>query len=187
VQLWSDVRTYRDYLQRFAGRYADVIAQLEAVDRRSAAALAHKLSGDAANLGLPDLHRLAGLTERVLSEQQDAVAILGQLRTAMALALQEIAVFAPAMAQGSDDADTLTGELTQATRTHLHTCLVALLIALDSDNPAPVEPLLVTLATLLPRAALVPIRECVHGFDFRGAEACVRLLALQHELALKDY
>jgi CheY-like chemotaxis protein/CHASE3 domain sensor protein len=187
LQLWSDVRTYRDYLQRFAGKYADVIAQLEAVDHRSAATLAHKLSGDAANLGLPDLHRLAGLTERVLSEQQDAAAVLDQLRTAMALALQEIAVFAPTMVQESAAPEVLTGELTQAARTDLHACLVALLVALDSDNPAPVEPLLVTLATLLPRAALIPIRECVHGFDFRGAEACVRLLALQHELELKDH
>jgi signal transduction histidine kinase/DNA-binding response OmpR family regulator len=186
LQLWSDVRTYRDYLQRFAGGYADVVAQIESADNRSAAALAHKLSGDAANLGLPDLHRLAGLTERLLSERQDAVAVLDQLRTAMAQALQEIAIFAPAMAQETAGPEALTGELTLAARTDLLAVLAALLVALDGDNPTPVEPLLVRLATLLPRAALAPVRECVHGFDFRGAEACVRLLALQHKFELKD-
>ncbi len=186
LQLWSDVRTYRDYLQRFASGHANVIAQIEAADNRSAAALAHKLSGDAANLGLPDLHRLAGLTERVLSEQQDATAVLAQLHTAMAQTLQEIAVFAPAMAAEAADPEALAGERTQVARIDLHALLAALLIALDSDNPTPVEPLLVALAALVPRAALAPLRECVHGFDFRGAEACVRLLALQHDLELKD-
>ena len=190
LQLWSDVSTYHDYLQRFASRYANVIERLathlKVADSRSAAALAHKLSGDAANLGLPDLHRLAALTEQVLSEQQDATALLDQLQIAMALALQEIAVFAPAITPEPASPEALAGALTPAARTDLHALLAALLIALDSDNPTPVEPLLASLATLLPRNALAPIRECVHGFDFRGAEACVRLLALQYELELKD-
>lgn len=104
----------------------------------------------------------------------------------MAQALQEIAIFAPAMAQETAGPEALTGELTLAARTDLLAVLAALLVALDGDNPTPVEPLLVRLATLLPRAALAPVRECVHGFDFRGAEACVRLLALQHKFELKD-
>ena len=190
VQLWSDVGTYRDYLQRFAAGYADVVeriqAQLVANDHRGAAALTHKLSGDAANLGLPELHRLAGLVERVLSEGHDTAAVLDQLDTAMALALQAITAFAPAIVPQALSSEPLASDLAPADRTALRSLLDALLVALDGDNPAPVEPLFTALAVLLPRAALAPIRECVHGFDFRGAEACVRSLALQHALQLKE-
>ncbi|MFT5535352.1 MAG: signal transduction histidine kinase/CheY-like chemotaxis protein [Burkholderiaceae bacterium] len=190
LQLWSDVRIYRDYLQRFARSYADVIGQLQsqlsASDYAAAAALTHKLSGDAANLGLPDLHRVAGLAERVLSDGQDPAAVIAQLRTAMGLALQEIARFAPISVPEPAAPEAPIEELTAADRADLQVQFTALLVALDSDNPAPVEPLLAALATRLPRAALEPVRECVHGFDFRGAEAGVRQLAQQLTLELED-
>ncbi|NDP58628.1 MAG: response regulator [Oxalobacteraceae bacterium] len=190
LQLWPDVLTYRDYLQRFARSYADVIERLQiqllAADRRSAAALSHKLSGDAANLGLPELHRLGGLAERILSDGQDAAPVLQQLHTALTLTLQAIAQYAPALAAPADDPEQGSGELPESDRSGVQGLLRDLLVALDSDSPTPVEPLLAALANRLPRAALAAVRECVHEFDFRGAEAAVRLLAQQHQLQLKD-
>ncbi|MEB0136511.1 response regulator [Actimicrobium sp. CCC2.4] len=189
LQLWPDIRTYRDYLQRFARSHADVIGRLQGLllagDRRRAAALSHKLSGDAANLGLPELHRLGGLAERILSDGQDTGPALQQLHAALTLTLQAIARYAPALAPQPDKPEVRSVALLEPDRSDLQSLLRNLLIALDSDSPAPVEPLLAALATRLPRAALAPLREYVHGFDFRAAEAAVRLLARQHELELK--
>lgn len=60
---WPDKPNYQTYLRRFAGSYSDAVAlvrtHLASSDRPGAAALAHKLSGVAANLALPEAHRAA--------------------------------------------------------------------------------------------------------------------------------
>jgi HPt (histidine-containing phosphotransfer) domain-containing protein len=56
-------------------------------------ALAHKLSGVAANLALPEVRRLAALAERVMNTDQDPTVELRQLDAAMESALAEIAHF----------------------------------------------------------------------------------------------
>jgi hypothetical protein len=58
--------------------------------------------------------------------------------------------------------------------------------ALDSDNPAPVKPILTKLSLALPKQALAGIRECVRNFDFRGAEAGAISLALDRGITLKE-
>jgi PAS domain S-box-containing protein len=97
LQLWLTVPAYRDYLQRFVNSYAgaiDVInVSLASADRAGAAALAHKLAGDAANMALPDTHRLAGEAERVLLEGRDPTRVLDQLEDALQQALRAIARF----------------------------------------------------------------------------------------------
>jgi PAS domain S-box-containing protein len=100
LQLWLTEPAYRDYLQRFANSYAgaiDVInvinVSLASADRAGAAALAHKLAGDAANMALPDTHRLAGEAERVLLEGRDPTRVLDQLDDALQQALRAIARF----------------------------------------------------------------------------------------------
>ena len=97
LQLWQTVPAYRDYLQRFANSYAHTIdhinASLASNDRAAAAALAHKLAGDAANMALPDTHRLAGEAERVLLERRDPTRALSQLDGALQQALHAIVRF----------------------------------------------------------------------------------------------
>ncbi|EGF30330.1 two-component system sensor protein [Oxalobacteraceae bacterium IMCC9480] len=102
LQLWSTVPAYRDYLQRFARSYAGAIDSINTSlvidDHAAAAALAHKLAGDAANLALPDIHRLAGKAERVLLERRDPTTVLVKLDTALQQAFAAIDRFA----QGAD-------------------------------------------------------------------------------------
>jgi signal transduction histidine kinase len=59
----------------------------------------------------------------------------------------------------------------------LKSLLVELLVALDTDNPAPVELVLAALGEKIKASELMPISTCVRGFDFRGAEASTRQLA----------
>jgi HPt (histidine-containing phosphotransfer) domain-containing protein len=177
MQLWSDPDAYRDYLCHFARSYGDAVDLMEASvalgDRAAAARLAHKLAGVAGNLALPDTHHLAQQAERVLLEAGDPAAALAQLRVALVQALAKIAAFAVHQA-AQTDVPAATGSV------DLARLLSELLMALDGDDPQPVEPLLALLAQHLPRRQLEPIERCVRGFDFRGAEA--RALELAGEL-----
>ena len=62
--------------------------------------------------------------------------------------------------------------------------LIELLDALDTDNPAPVEPILESLKQQVPASELAPIWACVRSFDFRGAETNTLQLASQHGILL---
>ncbi|BCO26066.1 sensor histidine kinase RcsC [Rhodoferax lithotrophicus] len=182
--IWKDLPSYRDYLRRFVSAYGqavDVInASLIMEDMAGAAALAHKLSGVAANLALPDTHRLAGEAERVLAKGYDPTLVLARLGMALTRVVSEIAQFAP-LAVPNTVADTPEGspQVLQARLTDL-------LAALDTDNPAPAMRLLAILAKQLPAQALSSISDKVQGYDFRGAEADTFELARVHGLSLKE-
>ena len=190
LKIWSDIRTYQDYLRRFVELYSSAVdtinASLAINDRTAAAALAHKLAGVAANLALPDTQRLALEAERILSTEYDATLVLARLREALAQVGAAIARFAPdAPAEVPPSSPTLATDRSPESLADLKTLFVDLLKALDSDNPAPVKPILTKLSIVLPEQALVSIRECVRNFDFRGAEAGAISLALDRGITLK--
>ena len=184
LQIWKDLPSYREYLRRFVSAYGqavDVInASLAINDLAGAAALAHKLSGVAANLALPDTHRLAGEAERVLAKGYDPTLVLARLGVALARAVTEIAQFAPlAVAEVVQDRPVGNPQALKAP-------LIELLAALDTDNPAPALAILATLAKQLPPQALSNISDKVQGYDFRGAEAATLELASANGIPLKD-
>ncbi len=185
MKIWSDAHTYREYLQRFTASYGntvDLINDSLAVDDRTAAAgLAHKLAGVAGNLALPETHRLALEAERILSAQYDATLALARLRDALNQVSAAIARFA---AEPATDSALSATRIAPESLNALKTQLQELLAALDSDNPAPVTPILHKLTSTLPETALAGIRECVRSFDFRGAEAQVVHLAREHGITL---
>lgn len=186
VQLCSSRQAYASYLRRFLVAYADVVTMLQASlahgDRAAAAALAHKLAGVAGNLALPDTHRLAHEAERVLAAGNDPTAVLEALRLALVPALAAIERFIALALQVPQAAPRLAlpGSATMAT------LFSELRVALDGDDPKPVEPVLAALADHLPQHRLEGIVGCVRDFDFRGAEAMTAKLAqeLAQELEL---
>jgi HPt (histidine-containing phosphotransfer) domain-containing protein len=97
--IWSDLATYQTYLRRFADSYKDAVetmrTHLAIGDRPGGAALAHKLSGVAANLALPDTRLAAQEAERVLATQDDAESALADLSRALTVVLAEIDRYAP--------------------------------------------------------------------------------------------
>ena len=102
LEIWMDMPSYLDYLQRFVTQYHDAVVlmhtSLTQGDRSSATALAHKLAGVAANMALPDTCRLAAEAERVLRTTLDPAPALADLALALAKALAAIENFLPPVA-----------------------------------------------------------------------------------------
>lgn len=187
LQLWSDVNIYRSYLRRFVDNYGGAVAVMNASlatgDRPAAASLAHKLMGAAANMALPETARLAGDAERVLSADYDPTHALARLDEAIKAAVVSINRFVPSLAPTKAAPQNVEPTVSQA---ELGALFKALLEALNADDPTPVEPLLAHLAQQMPVHAVQEIQACVHGFDFRGAEAAVYALAQAQGLHLNE-
>lgn len=101
LALWSDLAVYQSYLRRFVASYSNAVgtirSHLASGDQPGAAALAHKLSGPAANLALPDTHHAAREAERVLGTQGDPEPALADLSLALAAVVAAINQYAPAV------------------------------------------------------------------------------------------
>lgn len=192
LQLWSNVPAYRDYLQRFASSYDGAVGAIHELladgDHPAAAALAHKMSGDAANLALLDTHRLAGEAERVLLARHDSTIALAHLGEALEQARSAIRKFAPSCVvdEVPGAPELVAGAVAEDVRAALAVLLEQLMVALDSDNPGPVEPVLALLENYAPRASLAALRECVRSFDFRGAEAAAHVFAKHYSVPLPE-
>lgn len=193
LALWSDLPSYQTYLRRFADSYCDAVvalrAHLASSDRPGAAALAHKLSGVAANLALPDTRRAAQEAERVLGTQDDPELALADLSRALTAVLAEINRYAPPIEPANETpgvAGVAAPAWSAAEQVALKKQLSQLLLALDSDNPALVKKEMTTLEQQLPAAALAAIGVSVLGYDFRGAETRTRQLAADHGINLGD-
>ncbi|MDB5853510.1 MAG: hypothetical protein JWR22_1551 [Herminiimonas sp.] len=190
LRIWSDMQTYRDYLRRFADGYGNTVelmkASLAADDRPAAAALAHKLLGVSGNMALPDVYRLAGEADTALAREHDPTRALARLGDALEKAIAAIKQVASQVA--ADDLpfspELAVDDLPSVTRERISTLLSGVLEALDTDNPGPVAPFLAALEKLLPQRELASIRESVHSFDFRRAEADTRQLATRLRITL---
>jgi len=92
---WLDEAPYRQHLSRFGSNYrntVDTMRALLAADARSdAAALAHKLAGEAGSLALPATLQAAQQAEQLLHAGDDASAALDALEQALALAIEAAA------------------------------------------------------------------------------------------------
>ena len=82
------------YLRLFVDQYSNAVGvmsvKLAQGDRPAASALAHKLSGVAANLALPEVKRVAGEAQLVLTNDLDPTRVMLQLDTALERVLVEI-------------------------------------------------------------------------------------------------
>jgi CheY-like chemotaxis protein len=192
LRIWSDIQTYRIYLRRFIDSYANVAEEIKFNlangSRDAAMASVHKLAGVAANLALPNTHRLAKDAERVLVSGYDPTLILGRLGDALTQVMSAIDLFAPLAnnPQPAPQAPFDIREVSVDIRVEIGKMLMELLRALDTDSPGPVQLILSRLEKQLPVQALATIRECVHNFDFRGAESSVRALATEFDISLEN-
>lgn len=191
LQIWKDMPAYRLYLLRFVEGYRHTVdamnASLAGDDVAGAAALAHKLSGVAGNLALPDTHRLAGEAERVLVGGYDPTEVLARLENSLALAVASIERFVAPESQDNElaESESPRRDTKLIGQEPLRTLLIELLATLHTDNPD----LAFTLLDLLEKQVLLPelsrIRDCVQGFDFRGAEAATKDMANAHGISFK--
>jgi hypothetical protein len=114
---------------------------------------------------------------------------LGDLSQALMAVLEEINRYAPPVELANEATHTTAlaaPPLSAADPEVLKLQLSEFLWALDSDNPTRVKRAMTVLEQQLPAGALVAIRVRVMGYDFRGAEACTRQLALQYAIDFGD-
>ncbi|MGK5051868.1 response regulator [Janthinobacterium sp. RB2P8] len=94
---WLDEAHYRQHLSRFGSTYRNTMGAMRALlaanARDDAAALAHKLAGEAGSLALPATLQAAQQAEQLLHTGGDASAALDTLEQALAHAINAIAAF----------------------------------------------------------------------------------------------
>ena len=185
LNIWRKADIYCKFLRKFAVDYAGSAKSMNRAlaenERDTAAALAHKLKGVAANLGLPDVALQAGKIEQNLKEGKGAVEALVQLQQALDTSMESIACYAPEAVVTASATPTL--DPTRLGRTRQ--LLLSLLEELNTDNPDRIEPLLDELANELPSEFLQLLHATVGDFDFRAAEAATRQLADSLNVSLK--
>jgi PAS domain S-box-containing protein len=174
LKIWGTRANYQRYLQKFAIAYGDVIARLQqdlnAGNAGAVAALAHKLTGAAANVALPAVSLLA---------QQFAAApgpaLLAELDAAMGAALDAIAGFAPPLAPAI-----VPAHAAATSQVALAPLFEQMIASLEEGMP---EPALLALAALAPHvapSALAPVLACIDDFDWPGATRHTAALAEHH-------
>ena len=92
---WLDEAPYRQHLSRFGSNYRNAVGAMRALlaadARDDAAALAHKLAGEAGSLALPATLQAAQQAEQLLHAGDDASAALDTLEQALARAIEAAA------------------------------------------------------------------------------------------------
>jgi PAS domain S-box-containing protein len=186
LRTWRQTEVYARFLRKFAVDYGDSARVMKQAltnhQKATAAALAHKLKGAAANLALVDVARLAGAVDQKFKADVPAARLLPYLQKAMDVALSSIALFAPEFENPESSHSLLSAEKAKPVAALLN----ALLRALDADNPDLAEPILHELANHLTKESLSLVQATVNDFDFRGAQAATRLLAGQLSISLDN-
>src|SRR5450830_28045 len=97
MALWLDETPYRQHLSRFGSNYRNAVGAMRALlaanARDDAAALAHKLAGEAGSLAMPATLQAAQQAEQLLHAGDDASAALDTLEQALAHAIEAAAAF----------------------------------------------------------------------------------------------
>ena len=183
---WLQEDIYRKFLTKFVADNTDSVTAMTQVlttgDATTAAAMAHKLKGAAANLALPDVALQAGEIEHMLKTGEDVADALSRLQRALDEAFISIALYAPT----ASNAGTALADNHTAGKNPTVAVFRALLQALDNNNPDRAEPVLRELAAALPAESLRALRERLDEFDFRGAENVTRNLAVELGVSLES-
>jgi signal transduction histidine kinase/DNA-binding response OmpR family regulator/HPt (histidine-containing phosphotransfer) domain-containing protein len=184
LKVWKDVAAYRKFLRKFAADQGDCATQLmelaAAGDRNGIAAIAHKLKGAAGNLALLEVaHAAAELESTAKQADRNVSRPIASLQAALATTLTSIQSFAGVSEEEHAPAPAVldTGRVSRL--------LLQLLHVLDRDNPDLAEPIMAELASAISSDHWKELRNCIDGFDFRGAEAKTRKLAASLGIALE--
>jgi PAS domain S-box-containing protein len=172
LSIWSDPAALARALLKFSETHGDTVAEMFSAPRNEAVALAHKLKGAAAQLGIIKVAGLAQVAEQRLKEGLDLEEIGAQLQVAMGAAqaairdyaAAAITLFPPSSRGGTAGHPDLDQELRR------------LIDALSSDEMSCIEPVLDSLAAMLPADIWHALRDAVARYDFRGAEALAQKL-----------
>ncbi len=179
LRIWSDACALARALLKFSDLHADTVAGMRSSPPEGGAALAHKLKGAAAQLGLGAVAEAAQEAESRLTAGSDASGVLARLQDAMRdaqAAIQEYAAVAL-------PAHSLTAA--QTTQSNVEREMHQFVNALLSDDAGHIERTLDGLAPLLPAAHWRALHAAVARYDFRGAETTAREIATTLHILLR--
>ncbi|MDP1557821.1 MAG: ATP-binding protein [Nitrosomonas sp.] len=180
---WQDLSRYRRSLLTFAhNRQQDVMQirqALEIGDFDTAGQITHGLKGVAGNLALVNVAKIATQLDDALKKKLgDYKSTLQKLSEALAIAIKSIEYFNKG-----------TGAIAGISRKAfdpeaVRRIFIDLLVALESDDPDKVEPVLDQLKDYLAADRLMTIVDKVERFDFREAKETARCLAKELNIDL---
>jgi len=177
MRRWNDAAQYSAALASFGARYTDAayrLGTLHAAGNHDAAChLAHALRGVAGNLAVSEVARIAAAIDEAFKARRSAGVqdLIGELATALTVAATSIDRLGrqpchhpPEAAPGADRPSGLPG-------TRL--ALEEVLVALETDDPGIVEPVLDRLSASLSPDDTARLRGLIDDFDFEEAKALV--------------
>lgn len=160
---WLDASPYQNFLRLFANNYQHIAQELRQLPPADAQALAHKVRGAAANLGLTDVAAAAQQVERRLDRGEPWDDALLTLQQRMDIALESIRQYTLVTHPATPWAEPLSAA---AQRSGLE----KLLKAWQSDNAQTVEQAL-RVPGLLSHDANLRQQTALYSYDFRAGEA----------------
>lgn len=184
LSLFKTLLSYHRYLRLFVQQYQPLLPTLTQPDleTEALAALAHKLRGTAANLGLERVAASAGAVELLLKQGKTASAEVTQLHDDLMQTLQAIGDYLPC----EEPASGRSAPAPKVDRELIAPLLVRALAGLATYNPEAVEPELTQLGHYLSTESLAPLSAALERFNFDEAEAALRQLATTLEIALEN-
>lgn len=177
---WRDIGLYLRHLHKFISEYQTIGSTLTEMlvrhETDAAAKLLHKLKGVAGNLALKSVAEQAQALESLIKSGTTTLDTAVELQHAIDQACIEITVLDRTL-QPADPNPPSTS--TDASTIEL---LNQLLAALDQDNPAIAEPIIMQLQGRLAEQTLTEIRDQIEQYRFRVAEKMVSdaILAIQY-------
>ena len=193
LRIWRQPGLYERMLQKFVAEHQNTAAQLqswlqEPQSAQRIQATAHRLKGAAASLALPEVVAAASQIEALLkrgtsegvSPVTECQPLIDTLHQALMTVATSVARYLPSPAElalSATEVSAASAALntqSDGSEAEIGKLLLALLPALDKDNPATVEPLLTELSKLTTDQRLARLGLLVSDFDFRQAEILVR-------------
>jgi HPt (histidine-containing phosphotransfer) domain-containing protein len=168
-------RLYRDLLDQFAARQADVavqiLAALERGDRELATRLAHTVKGVAGNLGIVNVHTAAEKVEKAIRDADPSVPVLlKQFASLIAPQVQAIVEGLRGTVPATPDGDTQAPFDPEAASAALAK-LRALLEASDADAEEAFSKVRAAVGGQVEGAQIAALGASISEFDFEGALA----------------
>ena len=185
LKQWLTLETYRTYLKKFVADYAaaglDIAAAVQHDDRVTAAGLAHKLVGVAANLSIPEVTGLARKLNTQLKAGEPIEALVAQLQ----VAITEVCTGINEWTGMADPLPTAVAA-TDTEEAAVAVLLKQLLEALDQHDLGQAEAVLAQLQGLVAEVPLAALHSYLTDFDFCAAESLTKMLVSDRTSALKE-
>jgi PAS domain S-box-containing protein len=179
LQVWGDARTLASYLQKFLRLHAATVAQLVAAPRAEAAALAHKLKGAAAQMGLEKLAKTCAEVERLLASEADVGPMYEEIQRVHRDTVADIEAYVrQAQAEESIQPETVGAVVHDSAAIRME--LRRMQALLELDEVGLIQEGLAGLQSVIPAEHLARLQEMVSQYDFRGAE--VEIIKIADEL-----